>query len=101
MTTMSIAEADALLAAPGQMFETEDVVIRGVTTKVWKNCPATLTDILKMSRGHGDKPFIVYEDERINFEEHFRASAHLAHVLRDRFGVREGDRVAIAMRNFP
>ena len=101
MTKLSVADADAQLTAPGSMFETEEVVIRGVPTKVWKNCPATLTDILKMSRGHGDKPFIVYEDDRINFEEHFRAAAHLAHVLRDRFGVREGDRVAIAMRNFP
>jgi long-chain acyl-CoA synthetase len=98
---MSIAEADAQLTAPGQMFEVDEVAIRGVPTKVWKNCPATLTDILKLSRGHGDKTFIVYEDERITFEEHFRACAHLAHVLRDRFGVREGDRVAIAMRNFP
>jgi long-chain acyl-CoA synthetase len=98
---MSIAEADAQLTAPGQMFETEEVDIRGVPTKVWKNCPATLADILTVSRGHGDAPFIVYEDDRMSFEEHFRAAAHLAHVLRDRFGVQTGDRVAIAMRNFP
>jgi long-chain acyl-CoA synthetase len=50
---------------------------------------------------HGDKTFLVYEDESLTFAEHFRASAHVATVLRDRFGVREGDRVAIAMRNFP
>jgi long-chain acyl-CoA synthetase len=98
---MSVAEADAILTAPGQMFEIEQVEIRGVRTKVWKNCPPTLIDILKLSRGHGDKVFLVYEDERLTFEQHIRAAAHLAHVLRDRFGVREGDRVAIAMRNFP
>jgi long-chain acyl-CoA synthetase len=99
--SMSVAEADAQLTAPGQMFEVEEVVIRGIPTKVWKNCPATLADILTMSRGHGDKTFLVYEDERMTFEEHFRACAHLATILRERFGVREGDRVAIAMRNFP
>ena len=99
--SMSIAEADAQLTAPGQMFEVDEVEIRGITTKVWRNCPATLADILTLSRGHGEKTFLVYEDERTTFEEHFRACAHLATILRDRFGVREGDRVAVAMRNFP
>jgi long-chain acyl-CoA synthetase len=98
---LSVAEADAQLTAPGQMFEIEEVDIRGIRTQVWKNCPATLADILQLSRGHGDKVFLVHEDEQITFEEHFRAAAHLAHTLRDRFGVREGDRVAIAMRNYP
>jgi long-chain acyl-CoA synthetase len=100
-TRMSIAEADAVLTAAGQMFELDEAEIRGVRFKVWKNCPATLPDILRMSRGHGDQIFLVYEDDEYSFEEHFRAAARVAHVLRDRFGVREGDRVAIAMRNFP
>jgi long-chain acyl-CoA synthetase len=98
---MSVAEADAQLTAAGQMFETEQVEIRGIVTTVWKNCPATLADILALSKGHADKLFLVYEDEELTFAEHYRAAAHLAHVLRDRFGVREGDRVAIAMRNYP
>jgi len=34
MTMMSIAEADAQLTAPGQMFEIDEVVIRGVPTMV-------------------------------------------------------------------
>ena len=97
----SVAEADAQLTAPGQMFEVDQAVIRGIPTRVWKNCPATLADILRVSRGHGDKTFLVYEDETMTFEEHFRASSHLANVLRDRFGVGKGDRVAIAMRNYP
>lgn len=99
--TMTLAEADAQLTAPGQMFEIDRVVVRGVEVKVWKHTPPTLADIVRLSRGHGDKPFIVYEDDRMTFEDHFRAVAHLANVLRGRFNVREGDRVAIAMRNFP
>ena len=98
---MSVVEADAQLTAPGQMFEVDEVDVRGIPTKVWKNCPATLADILKASLGHGDKTFLVYEDEALTFAEHYRACARVANVLRDRFGVREGDRVAIAMRNFP
>lgn len=96
-----MAEADKDLTAPGQMFEVTHEVIRGVDTKVWKNCPPTLADILRISRSHGEKDFIVYEDERLTFEAHFAASARMANALRDHLGVREGDRVAIAMRNYP
>jgi long-chain acyl-CoA synthetase len=99
--TMSVDEADRQLTAAGQMFETSEADIRGVRTKVWRNCPATLGDILTLSRGHAEATFLVFEDERMTFEEHFRAAARLAHILRDRFRVAKGDRVAIAMRNFP
>src|SRR5256714_2426229 len=50
---------------------------------------------------HGGQTFLVYEDERMTFEEHFRAAAHLATRLVNDYGVKKGDRVAIAMRNFP
>ena len=99
--TLSIAEVDGQLTAAGQMFEVDEADIRGVRTRVWKNCPATLGDIVTLSRSHGDRTFIVYEDERMSFEEHFGSVARLAHLLRDRFGVQNGDRVAIAMRNYP
>ena len=98
---MSLADATAALTAPGQMFAMSEEVIRGVPTRVWTNAPPTLGSILELSRGHGDKTFLVYEDERMTFEEHFRAAAALARTLGDRYGVRRGDRVAIAMRNFP
>jgi long-chain acyl-CoA synthetase len=61
----------------------------------------SLRALLDLSRLHGDKVFLVYEDERFTFEEHWRAAAQVARVLVERFGVRKGDRVAIAMRNFP
>jgi long-chain acyl-CoA synthetase len=99
--TTSIAQADEQLTAPGQLFETCEIDIRGVQTTVWKNCPPTLRDILSISRGYGPADFLVYEDERLTFDQHFRTSAHLAGILRDRFGVEYGDRVAIAMRNLP
>jgi long-chain acyl-CoA synthetase len=98
---MSIAQADEQLTAPGQLFETCEIDAPGIRTTVWKNCPPTLRDILSISRGYGEVDFIVYEDERLTFEQHFRTSAHLAGILRDRFGIRAGDRVAIAMRNLP
>jgi long-chain acyl-CoA synthetase len=98
---MSIAEATAALTAPGQLFEMDEAEIRGIPTRVWKHAPATLRDILEQSRKHGDAAFLVYEDERTSFEEHYRQAAALATQLGERFGVAKGDRVAIAMRNFP
>ena len=98
---LSIADAAATLTAPGQLFEVEEVDIAGRPTRVWKNAPPSLRAILELSRAHGEVPFIVYEDEQLTFAEHYRTSAALAGSLVDRLGVRKGDRVAIAMRNFP
>ena len=97
----SIAEVHAALTAPGQMFEMEEVEIRGIPTRTWKHAPPSLRAVLEQSRAHGDLDFLVYEDEALTFAEHFAAVATLAHRLVDDFGVRKGDRVAIAMRNFP
>ncbi|HWB66288.1 MAG TPA: class I adenylate-forming enzyme family protein [Mycobacteriales bacterium] len=98
---MAWPEVEATLTAPGQMFEMDDVDVRGVRLRVWKHAPPSLRQLLELSRLHGDKPFLVYEDEQTTFEEHFRLAATLAHRLIDRYGVRKGDRVAIVMRNFP
>jgi long-chain acyl-CoA synthetase len=98
---LSREEADATLTAPGQLFEVGREVIRGIPTRVWKNAPPTLAAVLEQSRAHGDAVFLVYEDERITFAEHYRRAAALARLLVERYGVRPGDRVAIAMRNFP
>ena len=63
--------------------------------------PADLRAVFELSALHGDKDFLVYEDERVTFAEHHRIVAALGHQLVERFGVRPGDRVAIAMRNLP
>jgi long-chain acyl-CoA synthetase len=97
---MSIAAAHALLTAPGAPFEMETVTIRGVPTRSWKNAPPSLRAVVETGRAHGERIFLVHEDERVSFEAFFRAVAALAHELR-RGGVAKGDRVAIVMRNLP
>ncbi len=97
----TMAEARAALTAPGQDFEMEELTIRGIPTRTWKSAPATLRSVLELSSHHGDKDFLVYEDERVTFAEHFRIAAGLARVLIEQFGITRGDRVAIAMRNLP
>jgi long-chain acyl-CoA synthetase len=97
---ISLAEAHALLTRPGSPFEIEERDIRGVRTRVWKNAPPTMRELFLLARAHGNKTFVVYRDERVSYEEFARAALAIAEALQ-RAGVREGDRVAIAMRNLP
>ena len=97
---MSIAQAHALLTAPGTKFEMETIDIRGVPTRVWKQAPPTLRFLIEASRAHGDRLFTIYEDERVGYEATYRAVATLA-VRLAAMGVGKGDRVALAMRNLP
>ena len=97
---MSIAEAHRILTAPGMPFEMEELVIRGIPTRTWKNAPPTLRAVVEASRAHGEAIFLVNEDERVSFEAFYRAVAAFARVLQAQ-GVRKGDRVALIMRNLP
>src|ERR1700743_3203782 len=97
---MSIVQAHALLTAPGSPFEMDEAVIRGVKTRVWKNAPPSLRELLAFGRTHGDKTFLVYEDERATFETFTRAALAVADEL-TKMGVKKGDRVALIMRNIP
>ncbi len=97
----SVAETHAALTAAPSMFEMEEADVFGTRLRTWKHAPASLRVILEASRARGDAPFIVYEDETLTFDQHFRAAAHLATLLVDRYGVEKGDRVAVVMRNFP
>jgi long-chain acyl-CoA synthetase len=97
---MSIAEAHALLTAPGQPLEMETVAIAGRPTRVWKNAPPSLAHCFAAGRAHGDKVFLVLDDDRVTFEAFVRATLALAERLRAD-GLAKGDRVAVVMRNLP
>ncbi|MEV4397489.1 class I adenylate-forming enzyme family protein [Nonomuraea sp. NPDC049607] len=97
--SLSHAQVQAQLTGPGQLFETEEIGDAGVRT--WKHAPGHFRALLEISRFHGEQVFLAYEDEHITFEEHFRRVATLANRLVDEYGVTKGDRVAIAMRNYP
>jgi steroid-24-oyl-CoA synthetase len=97
---MSLAQAHALLTAPGSRFETETVTIRGIPTKVWKNAPPTNREVFLAGRMYGMREFLIYEDDRATYEGFARATLKLAAQLQAD-GVKKGDRVAIIMRNIP
>jgi long-chain acyl-CoA synthetase len=97
---MSIVQAHALIGGPGLPTEIATETIRGVELKVWKNQPASLRAVADAAKAHGDKVFLVYEDERVTYDAFHRATAAFAAELRAR-GVAKGDRVAVVMRNVP
>jgi acyl-CoA synthetase (AMP-forming)/AMP-acid ligase II len=97
---MSIKQIEAMLCAPGQPFEMETIEVGGVATRCWKNAPPSLAALAQIARMHGDRTFLVYEDERVTYDAWFRATATLALHLKAA-GITRGDRVALAMRNLP
>jgi len=98
---VSMHEATRALTAPGAPFELVDDVVCGLPMKVYKNTLHDMRVLFDMGRGWGDREFIVYENDRLTFENHYRAATAFAHVLRERYGVEKGDRVVLCMRNYP
>ncbi len=82
-------------------FATTEIVVRGVPMKVFAAAPPTLRELWQMTAAHADKTYIVYEDERLTYGEVHARVRSLAHYLQSSCSVGSGDRVAIAMRNYP
>ncbi|MGP4020306.1 class I adenylate-forming enzyme family protein [Saccharopolyspora sp. 5N708] len=91
----------AELTGPGGEFEIVPQEVGGVPMRVYAAGPATLRDVVLFSQGYGSRDFLVYDGYRCTFAEHFRLVAGLARGLREEYGLVSGDRVAIAMRNYP
>jgi acyl-CoA synthetase (AMP-forming)/AMP-acid ligase II len=82
-------------------FATTEITVRGVPMRVFVAAPPNLRMLWQLTAAHAGKTYIVYEDERLSYDEVQAKVRSLAHYLRDTCGVGSGDRVAIAMRNYP
>ncbi|MCA1228079.1 class I adenylate-forming enzyme family protein [Saccharopolyspora sp. 6M] len=99
-----MADRERLLAGltgPGGEFELVDAEVRGIPMRVYATGPQTLRDVLISTAAHGDADYLVFGEQRWSYAEHLRTAAGLARSLRADFGLDPGDRVAIAMRNYP
>lgn len=98
---MTATRARELLTAPGMPFEMDECEIHGRRVRVWRHATTSLRTMVENSRQYGDRDFIRYGEERVSYARHFDLVAALGQRLIDEYGVRPGDRVAIAMRNYP
>jgi long-chain acyl-CoA synthetase len=94
--------ARAELTAPGAPFAIEEIEVRCVRIKAFAVAPPDLRTIWAgASATHADKLYMVYENERYTYSEVAAQVRSLAHHLRSVHGVGSGDRVALALRNYP
>ena len=93
------------LLSQGSFFEIEESVFLGRRARVFKNRAPSLVAILKNAQAFSDREYLVFSDghneRRFTFEEHERWVASTAAVMRDRYGIKKGDRVAILAANCP
>ncbi|MEM7523402.1 MAG: AMP-binding protein [Pseudomonadota bacterium] len=102
MTAMTLSEATAHVVATDARFTLDRATVRGVDLPVFKNVPNTLRELQAAgAEVHGDQDYIVYEGERLTYPAWVAETNRMARALYDELGVRKGDRVAIAMRNYP
>jgi len=92
--------ARAELEAPGMPFHMSTVEVRGVPVRVFDSAPPTMRMLWEASAAHADQQYICYEDEHYTYAQaHVQVRKLAQHLVAQ--GVKPGDRVALAMRNYP
>ena len=100
-TTEQIAASAFRLLVENPMFKIGEATIRGNVYRVFENAPPSLVGVFQQGATHRDKEFLYYEGETWTHARLWRESCRLANALAAGLGVGKGDRVAIAMRNYP
>jgi len=88
------------LTSPGAPFEIAKIDVRGVHMRAFAGAPPTLRHVWLASQAHADADYLVYQYERWSYAQAHRDVASIGAWLVAQ-GVEPGDRVAIAMRNYP
>jgi len=88
------------LEGPGSPFAVTTVEVRGQQLRTFAAAPPNMRVVWEMTAAHGDKKYLVYEDESYTYAEVHAQVRKLAQYLVDQ-GVKRGDRVAISTRNYP
>jgi acyl-CoA synthetase (AMP-forming)/AMP-acid ligase II len=103
-TKLKIVGKVAFNIIPGGRFAFGTEVIRGVPLRVWKSLPPNIGDYYKQwFQKFADREWLVYQDQRITFGDAHRMYEAIGAELFENphFNVQKGDRVGIAMRNYP
>ena len=85
-----------------ELFQTENVEIRGTFYKAFNKVPADLKELLDYGKTVREwEEFIVFEKEKISYLDFCNQVSKLSSFLQTEVGIKKGDKVAIAMRNYP
>ena len=86
-----------------ERFALEGATINGNLYRVFKNAPANLAQFFAAGADYtqADETFLIFDDERYSYRQTWENACRFANVLANDLNVQKGDRVAIAMRNFP
>ena len=98
--TMTFQEACAAVCSPGTMFEIQETDVLGLPTKVFAGTPPNIRALFELAALRTDE-FIIFEEERWTMPQVLEMAGKIGHLLVNDLGVQHGDRVAIAMRNYP
>ena len=104
MAGLSFQQAAAHVVATQPLFEVTQTEIRGIRYKVFKNIPPSVPALLHAAlpaHEDGAAEYLVYGDERLSYGAFCTQVYRLAYALRHDYGLKPGQRVAIAMRNYP
>lgn len=93
-------QAWAELTAPGAPFEIAVQEVRGSPIRTFKNAPPNVRLLWQSTAQFAERDYLVYGDERLTYAQAHTQVASVANWLMAQ-GVKPGDRVAIAMRNYP
>ena len=94
-------EAIELMKSSDSPFATTTESIHGVDFEVFTYAQNDLREFFTFSNEHfAEREFLVYADERLTFGDVHKKAVTLSFALLD-LGVQPGDRIAIAMRNYP
>ncbi len=95
-----LKQAWSELTAPGAPFEIVEIPVRGNNIRMYKNAPPSVRELWLSTAAYGDRDYLVYENDRLTYAQaHAQVNAIAAWLFAQ--GVQPGDRVAIAMRNYP
>ena len=88
------------LTGPGGAFEIVEVPVRGQMLRSYKNAPPNIRALWMSTAAFAERDYLIYQDERITYGQAHAIVGSIAAWLEAQ-GVKRGDRVAIAMRNYP
>ncbi len=96
----ALQETWSQLTTKDAPFEITEVEVGGEQIRAYLNAPNSLRDVWLSSAQFADRDYLVYQDERWTYAQAHREVSAIAAWLRNN-GIEHGDRVAIAMRNYP